>query len=123
GAGVPGTQQPSGGLPPSGKPKQDPLVVATKLTAPVGLTLLTDGTALVGERTTGRIVRVQPRAGQPVPTVRTLTGLDTSGDGGLLDLALSPTYAEDGLIYAYVTTRTDNRVVEFTLTGPVTPVF
>ncbi|HYU02892.1 MAG TPA: hypothetical protein VEL02_03510, partial [Jatrophihabitantaceae bacterium] len=41
---------------------------------------------------------------KPVPTVRTLTGLATSGDGGLLDLALSPTYADDGLIYAYVTT-------------------
>ena len=57
-----------------------------------------------------------------MPTVRTLTGLDTSGDGGLLDLALSPTYAEDNLIYAYITTATDNRVVDFTLTGPVTPV-
>jgi glucose/arabinose dehydrogenase len=107
---------------PSKTKRGDPRVVATHLTAPVGLTLLPDGTALVGERTTGRIVRVQPRAGQPVPTVRTLHGLDTSGDGGLLDLALSPTYAEDGLIYAYVTTRTDNRVVAFTLTGPVTPV-
>jgi glucose/arabinose dehydrogenase len=58
-----------------------------------------------------------------VPTVRTLHALDTSGDGGLLDLALSPTFNEDGLIYAYVTTPTDNRVVDFTLTGPVTPVF
>src|SRR3954447_3849103 len=100
----------------------DPLVVAKKLTAPVGLTLLPDGTALVGERTTGRIVRVQPVAGRPVPTVRTLTGLDASGDGGLLDLALSPSYAEDNLVYAYVTTPTDNRVVDFTLHGPVTPV-
>jgi glucose/arabinose dehydrogenase len=107
---------------PSAGKASDPAVVATKLSAPVGLTLLPDGTALVGERTTGRIVRVQPKAGQPVPTVRTLTGLDTSGDGGLLDLALSPTYDEDNLIYAYITTRTDNRVVDFTLNGPVTPV-
>jgi hypothetical protein len=84
--------------------------------------MLPDGTALVGERTTGRIVRVQPRPAQPVPTVRRLAGLDASGDGGLLDLAVSPTYSEDGLIYAYVTTRTDNRVVDFTLKGPVTPV-
>ena len=100
----------------------DPFVVATKLSTPVGLSLLPDGTALVGERSTGRIVRVQPRPGRPVPTVRTLTGLDTSGDGGLLDLAVSPAYAEDNLIYAYITTPTDNRVVDFTLTGPVTPV-
>lgn len=113
-----GTPQPS----PSGTGKSDPLVVATHLNAPVGLTLLPDGTALVGERTTGRIVRVQPVPGQPVPTVRTLRGLDTSGDGGLLDLALSPSYDEDNLIYAYITTRTDNRVVDFTLQGPVAPV-
>ena len=114
---------PSGGNASSAQPGTgDPNVVATNLTAPVGLTMLPDGTALVGERTTGRIVRVQPRPGQPVPTVRTLTGLDTSGDGGLLDLALSPTYDEDNLVYAYITTRTDNRVVDFTLTGPVTPV-
>jgi glucose/arabinose dehydrogenase len=106
----------------SAKSKQDPLVVATHLVTPVGLSLLPDGSALVGERTTGRIVQVQPEAGLPVPTVRTLTGLDTHGDGGLLDLAVSPTYVEDNLIYAYITTPTDNRVVDFTLKGPVTPV-
>jgi glucose/arabinose dehydrogenase len=107
---------------PSGSGTGDPAVVATHLKAPVGLTLLPDGTALVGERTTGRIVRVQAVAGRPVPTVRTLPGLDTTGDGGLLDLALSPSYAEDNLIYAYITTATDNRIVDFTLRGPVTPV-
>ena len=106
----------------SGSSANDPNVVAKNLTAPVGLAVLPDATAIVGERTTGRIVRVQPDAGQPVTTVRTLTGLDATGDGGLLDLALSPKYDEDGLIYAYITTPTDNRVVEFTLTGPVTPV-
>ena len=37
--------------------------------------------------------------------------VDGSGDGGLLDIALSPTFVEDNLIYAYVTTGTDNRVV------------
>ena len=129
-SGAPGNGGPPDSRGPGGAPssssasgkKIDPDVVATHLAAPVGLALLPDGSALVGERTTGRIVRVQPRAGQPVPTVRTLSGLDTSGDGGLLDLALSPTYTEDGLIYAYVTTPTDNRVVDFTLTGPVTPV-
>jgi glucose/arabinose dehydrogenase len=114
---------PGGGASSSGNGKPvDQNVVATHLTAPVGLAMMPDGSALVGERTTGRIVQVQPHPGRPVPTVRTLHGLDTSGDGGLLDLALSPTFNEDGLVYAYVTTPTDNRVVDFTLTGPVTPV-
>jgi glucose/arabinose dehydrogenase len=107
---------------PSGTSKTDPAVVATHLAAPVGLALLPDGTALVGERTTGRIVDVRPQPGRPVRTVRTLTGLDTRGDGGLLDLALSPHYSQDSLVFAYLTTATDNRVVTFTLRGPVTPV-
>jgi glucose/arabinose dehydrogenase len=113
--GSPGSSGPSSSGP-------DPAIVATRLTTPTGLALLPDGTALVGERTTGRIVRVQPRPGQPVTTVRTLTGLDVTGDGGLLDLAVAPTFGEDGLIYAYITTATDNRVVAFTRSGPSTPV-
>jgi glucose/arabinose dehydrogenase len=104
------------------KKAEDPAVVAKHLTAPTALALLPDGSALVGERTTGHIVRVQPEPGQPTPTVKTLTGLDPTGDGGLLDLAISPNYAEDNLVYAYITTRRDNRVVTFTLNGPVTPV-
>jgi glucose/arabinose dehydrogenase len=39
-----------------------------------------------------------------------------------MDLALSPNYAEDDLIFAYITTATDNRVVAFTLSGPMTAV-
>lgn len=122
-AGAPAPNEPNSPSSPSGSPSgPDPAVVATRLAAPTGIALLPDGSALVGERRTGRIVRVRPQPGQPVPTVRTLPGVDGSGDGGLLDLALSPTYAEDNLVYAYVTTRTDNRVVDFTLAGPVTPV-
>ena len=119
---APGLTGPSGSGSSSAGPKQDPNVVATRLSAPVGVAVLPDGTALVGERTTGRIVRVQPQPGRPVPTVRTLTGLDATGDGGLLDLALSPHYGQDKLVFAYLTTATDNRVVAFTLTGPVTAV-
>jgi glucose/arabinose dehydrogenase len=97
-------------------------VVATKLALPTGLVVLPDGTAVVGERRTGRLLRVQPVAGKPVTLVQKLSGLDTTGDGGLLDLALSPTYRQDGLLYAYVTTPTDNRVLHFTLGANPTPV-
>ena len=90
-------------------------MVATKLVEPTGLVVLPDGTALVGERKTGRIYRVQPDGSRPATLVQTLAGVDGTGDGGLLDLAISPTYAEDGLIYAYLTTATDNRVVHFAL--------
>ena len=37
--------------------------------------------------------------------------IDGSGDGGLMDIVMSPTYAQDRLMYAYISTATDNRVV------------
>jgi len=85
-------------------------VVARCLQAPWGLAPLPDGqSALVGERTTGKILLVAP---EKEPTVvATITGLDTSGGGGLLGIALSPYYVEDHLLYAYVTTSTDNRIL------------
>jgi glucose/arabinose dehydrogenase len=116
GPGEPG--QPGG---PQAGAEDDPNVVATGLTLPWGLVVLPDGSALVGERTTGRILRVQPRRA-PAQEVMRIAGLDTAGDGGLLGLALSPTYRDDELVFAYVTTRTDNRVVRFSLGGRPTPV-
>jgi glucose/arabinose dehydrogenase len=87
-----------------------PPVIATCLDAPWGLAVLPGGqSALVGERTTGKILKVT--AGKEPELVARVTGLDTAGGGGLLGLALSPYYTEDSLIYAYVTTRTDNRIV------------
>lgn len=118
----PGSPPNSQGDKSAGKRASDPAVVATKLTAPTGLTVLPDNTALVGERTTGRIYRVQPEPGHPARLVRTITGLSTVGGGGLLDLALSPNYTQDNLIFAYLTTAKDNRVVAFTLHGPMTTV-
>ena len=88
----------------------DPVVVAACLAAPWGLAPLPDGTsALVGERTSGRILKVAP--GMPPVLVTTVAGIDATGSGGLLGIAVSPSYQEDGLIYAYVTTATDNRIL------------
>ncbi|MBD0323462.1 MAG: PQQ-dependent sugar dehydrogenase [Aldersonia sp.] len=87
----------------------DPNVIATCLDTTGGLVTLPDGiSALVAERRTGRVLRVAQ--GQP-PTEVVRLGVDASSDGGLLDIALSPTFAEDGLLYAYITTAGDNRVV------------
>ena len=105
----------------SGEQEGDPNVVATDLQVPTGLVVLPDGSAIVGERETGRLVQVFPDRA-PQRELMTVPGIDTSGDGGLLGLALSPSYAEDGLIYAYVSTATDNRVVRFPLGGTPNPV-
>ncbi|MCW2694972.1 MAG: Glucose/sorbosone dehydrogenase [Modestobacter sp.] len=99
----------------------DPNVVATDLAVPTGLVVLPDGTAVVGERETGRLLQVFPDR-SPARELMTLPGVDTAGEGGLLGLALSPTFGEDGLLYAYLSTATDNRVVRFPLGGTPNPV-
>jgi glucose/arabinose dehydrogenase len=45
----------------------------------------------------------------------TIAGMSPNGEGGLLGLAVAPTYAQDGLVYAYYTTASDNRVARFRL--------
>ena len=88
---------------------------------PTGLVVLADGSAIVGERETGRLLQVFPDR-SPARELMTVPGIDTAGNGGLLGLAVSPTYVEDGLLYAYLSTATDNRVVRFPLGGTPNPV-
>lgn len=106
----PGPQGRTAPGPPQGCIDPDPQVVATCL-EPISALVVLPGSALVGlaaERTTGRILRVQRQ--RPTQEVTTLA-VDPAGDGGLTGLTLSPSYAEDELIYAYITTPVDNRVV------------
>jgi glucose/arabinose dehydrogenase len=97
----------------------DVTTIARGLQVPWGVAFLPDGSALVGERTTGRIVRLDGRGG--VSDVQTLDSSER-GEGGLLGLAVSPTYGQDGLVYAYLTTGNDNRVVRFRLGQAPEPV-
>jgi glucose/arabinose dehydrogenase len=90
-----------------------PQVLATGLSVPWGIAFLPDGSALVAERTTGRILQL--RVGSPIQPVMTVPGVRANGEGGLLGLAVSPSYAQDGLVYAYYSTAADNRVARFRL--------
>jgi glucose/arabinose dehydrogenase len=59
--------------------------------------------------------------------VRRIADVETGeGEGGLLGLAVSPAFADDGLVYAYYTTARDNRIVRFRLddgpAGAVEPI-
>ena len=120
---VPAPQPPGQQTEPgSGQSPGDPNVVADGLVVPTGLVVLPDGSAIVGARDSGQLVQVFPDR-SPARKLMTVAGVDPKGDGGLLGLALSPTYQEDGLLYAYISTATDNRVVRFPLGGTPNPVF
>ncbi|MBL6277372.1 PQQ-dependent sugar dehydrogenase [Micromonospora fiedleri] len=95
-----------------------PETVATGLQVPWGMDFLPDGSALVAQRPTGQVVRVRP--GQPPESIVQISGVSATSEGGLLGLAVSPTYAQDGWIYVYFTTATDNRISRFRLTAPQT---
>ncbi len=111
GAGPSSTPPPPPPLPPKPFPKICPApgVMQGCLESTSGLIMGPDGrTALVAERVTGVVKDVSVSA---EPKVRTVIGVDGSGDGGLMDIAMSPTYSQDRLMYAYISTPTDNRVI------------
>lgn len=86
----------------------DPSVVATCLNPIGAIAALPDArSAVVAERATGRILRITqgsaPRQIAQIPA-------EPSGDGGVTGLALSPTFAEDQLMYAYTSTGDGNAV-------------
>jgi len=78
------------------------------------VTFLPDGSALVGERDTTRVLAIKDGSVLPVGRVE---GVTPQGEAGLLGLAASPSYAKDRTIYAYLSTSEDNRVVTMTYDG------
>jgi len=115
--GSPGEQGAPGGTPPPQQPPgeatgcvdPDPQVVATCLD-PVGAIAVLPGgvAALVAERATGRILRVERGV---APVLVTTVPVQAAGGGGLTGLVLSPAFDEDQLVYAYASTPGDNRVL------------
>ncbi len=103
----------SAGSPSAGSPT----VLATGLEAPWGLAFLPDGDALVTERDSARVLRIPVAGGTPVEVTR-LTMAEPRGEGGLLGIAVSPDFATDNRVFAYVTTAQDNRIVSFPLASP-----
>ena len=91
-------------------PGDEVTVIAKGLSVPWGIAFRPDGSALVTERDTARILSVTPAGAvtevQKVPDVR------ASGEGGLLGIAISPA---DGLVYVYYTSASDNRIARFRL--------
>ncbi|MFJ8229059.1 PQQ-dependent sugar dehydrogenase [Streptomyces sp. NPDC094448] len=98
---------------PSGPPAKGSATVvatvATGLKSPWGAVALPDGDLLVASRDQGTIGRVDAETGK-VTEIGSVPGVAASGEGGLLGLALSPSFAADRRVYAYFTTESDNRI-------------
>jgi glucose/arabinose dehydrogenase len=108
---------------PSGSSDDDNVgvqVLVKNLEVPWGLAFLPDGSALVTERTTLRILQISP-GGRSTP-VQTISEAYSVGEGGLLGIAVSPKYATDKTVYIYYSTRTDNRIASLVLGQQPKPI-
>jgi glucose/arabinose dehydrogenase len=108
----PSTSTPSGTSTPLGPVKLAVAgTVATGLEVPWGIAFLPDKSALVAERDSADIKRIQ---GSKVSEVGTVPGVDPSSEGGLLGLAVDPQYPKRPYVYAYYSTGDDNRIARLT---------
>jgi len=89
--------------------------IATGLPVPWGLAFLPGGTALVTLRDQGEVLRVTE--GSAPVSVGRVPGVEPDGEGGLLGIAVSPAFASDRTVFAYFTSRDDNRVIRMTFNG------
>ncbi|MCI0159047.1 PQQ-dependent sugar dehydrogenase [Leifsonia shinshuensis] len=89
-------------------------VLETGLDAPWSVVPLPSGSALISERDAGRVLERLPQGG--LREVGRVQGVVHRGEGGLLGLAVQAVAAPP-FLYAYETTRADNRVVRMPLTG------
>ncbi|MEU3918277.1 PQQ-dependent sugar dehydrogenase [Streptomyces sp. NPDC029004] len=104
----------AGGSPsPTGPPPKGSVKVVSTLTqglkSPWGVAPLADGDLLVASRDEGTITRVDAESGKQT-RIGSVPGVSPGGEGGLLGLAVSPSFASDHQVYAYFTTESDNRI-------------
>ncbi|GGS10421.1 oxidoreductase [Streptomyces aureoverticillatus] len=107
-----GTAAPSGDAakaPPEKGSAEVTKTLATGLKSPWGLAPLPGGDLLVSSRDEGTLTRIDAESGKKTQ-VGKVPGVAPAGEGGLMGLALSPTYASDHQVYAYFTTESDNRI-------------
>ena len=102
----------------TGRDEPNPRVagtVADGLNVPWGIAFLPNGDALVAQRDKGSIVRITTDGEvTTVGDVRASVG-QPGGEGGLLGLALDPD--DESVLFAYVTTSADDRVVRIDVDG------
>ncbi|MFF3320925.1 PQQ-dependent sugar dehydrogenase [Streptomyces sp. NPDC002889] len=98
---------------PGGPPAKGSVKVVSALTedlaSPWGVAALPGGDLLVASRDEGTITRVAADGGRKT-VIGSVPGVAPGGEGGLLGLAVSPSFASDHQVYAYFTTASDNRI-------------
>ncbi|WP_329146101.1 PQQ-dependent sugar dehydrogenase [Streptomyces sp. NBC_01456] len=108
GAASPGAT-PSSAAPPAKGSVKVTATLVKGLKSPWGVAVLPGGDLLVSSRDTGKIVRVSAKNGK-ITELGSVPGVDPGGEGGLLGIAVSPSFGTDHLVYAYFTTASDNRI-------------
>ncbi|GAA1979521.1 PQQ-dependent sugar dehydrogenase [Isoptericola halotolerans] len=106
----PGPASPEPASPAAADPTGTPTPVATGLDAPWSVVLL-DGTALVSERDSARIVELADDGSHR--EVGVVADVEPAGEGGLLGLAVD----DDRRLYVYSTGPGGNRIERYELTG------
>ncbi|MCM3662085.1 PQQ-dependent sugar dehydrogenase [Georgenia satyanarayanai] len=94
---------------------REPEVLATGLDVPWGIAFLPDGTALLTERDTARVLELA--AGEEPRELATVPGVAAENETGLLGIAVSPEFTDNGHVFVYLTTETDNRVLRMVHDG------
>ncbi|MFD6279724.1 PQQ-dependent sugar dehydrogenase [Streptomyces sp. NPDC060209] len=105
----PASASPSADLPPAKGSVEVVKTLTDGLASPWGLAALPGGDLLVASRDEATITRIDGESGRKT-LLGSVPGVAPAGEGGLLGLAVAPTYGADHLIYAYFTTESDNRI-------------
>ncbi|MGO4143533.1 sorbosone dehydrogenase family protein [Paenarthrobacter sp. YAF11_1] len=115
----PGSSQGPGGQGPDGQEtagaRQAPEITEkldVGLQLPWSVVFLPDGTAVVSERDSAQVKAISDGRST---TVGEVAGVVPGGEGGLLGLAVSPTFQNDRWLYAYFTSASDNRIARMKL--------
>lgn len=106
----PGASETATQLEPTGELRE----LATGLEAPWSVVILDDGSALISERDTARIIELTPSGETRAAGI--INGVQHGGEGGLLGIEVVDT--DDGpTLFAYHTASGDNRVIRMPLLG------
>jgi glucose/arabinose dehydrogenase len=89
--------------------------LATGLDVPWDLAALPDRSLLVTLRDRAELVRINSDGSQDI--VGHIDEVAPAGEGGLLGIALSPTFGNDRLVFLYYSVAQENRVVRFRYAG------